>query len=186
MENIIYLLIKKNIKMRKLILVLFTGLLLTSCGKDKKNEVEATQEPVAVSDKYSVIIDGIYEKDDSISVVYQKDNFFLYDKPIWQAVKGSAMAQRITFDIPEGQKVENLSICVSKNKDQSYITIKNVTVKNGANVVLDGDNNKYNEYFATDPSFSWDLKNARFNLNHSNKYPPSIVGNDKLLGLLTK
>lgn len=173
--------------MRKLILLFLGSSLLVSCGRDKKNEVEVTAEPTAiVSDRYSVIIDCIYEKDDSISVVYQKSNFFLYDKPIVQEVKGSTIAQRLTFNIPDGEKAENLSICVSKNKEQAYITIKNVTIKNGENLILNGDNGKFNEYFATDPSFSWDAKNSRFNLNHTNKYPPSIVGNDKLIGILAQ
>lgn len=172
--------------MRKLILAVLTGLLLTSCGKDKKNEVDVTKEPITVSDSYSIIIDGIYEQDDSISVVYQQNNFFLYDKPIWQTVKGSNMIQRIIFNVKEGESIENLSICVSKNKDQKYIAIKNISIKNGANVVLDGDNSKYYEYFATDSSFSWDTQKSRFNLNHTNKYSPSIVGNEKLNGLLEK
>ena len=187
MENIIYLPTKNDYKMKKLILAFLIGLLLISCGKDKKKEIEATQQQTAfVSDKYSVIIDGIYEKDDTISVVYQKNDYYLYDKPLIQVVKGSASAQRLTFLVPEGDAIENVSICLSKNKSQDYITIKNVSIKNANEVILDGSNNNFSNYLATDTSFTWDVKNSRYILNHSNKYPPSIVGNDKLQSLLVK
>jgi hypothetical protein len=172
--------------MRKLILLFLGSALFFSCGRNKKNETEATEVKAVEKNQYSVIIDGVYEKDDSISVVYQKNKFFVYDKPVLQAVKGSTMPQRIIFNIPEGEKVENLSICVSKSKDQAFVKITNVSVKNHEALVFDGSNNKYYDLFATDPSFSWDEKNTRFNLNHGNKYPPSLVGNEKLESVLTK
>ena len=171
--------------MRKLILLFSVSTLLISCGRDKKNETQAEDIKTATKDQYSVIIDGVYEKDDSISVVYQKNNFFLYDKPIWLKVKGSTTIQRLIFNIPEGEAIENVSFCASTNKNQEHITIKNITIKNEG-IVLDGSNNKYYEYFATDPSFTWDDKNSRFILNHNNKYPPSIVGKEKLFSILVK
>jgi hypothetical protein len=168
--------------MKKVALLFLSSVLLLSCG-DKKKETTPTIEEV--KDKYVVIIDAIYEKDDSIAVVYKKDNYFKYDTPVSLKIKGAPTMQRLTIEIPEGEAVENLSIVASTNKNQEYVTIKNISVTNG-NDKVDGDNYKHIKYFLVDNSFSWDLKNSRYNLVHTNKYPPGIVGNEILESLLMK
>ncbi len=169
--------------MKKLVLLFLGSVLLTSCGGDKKKE--ASTEVEEVKDKYVLIMDAIYEKDDSVEVVYQNDNFFKYDTAIKVKVIGAPTMQKLTFAVPEGIAVENFKISVSTNKDQEHLAIKNISISNNSKVI-NGDNGKFNEYFLTDESFSWDLKNSRFNLIHSNKYPPSLVGSDVLISLLTE
>ena len=58
--------------------------------------------------KDALILDVIYEKDDSLSVVYKKDNYYVYDNPTSIYVKGSASIQRITIDLPQAEKIENI------------------------------------------------------------------------------
>lgn len=168
--------------MKKLILIFVSIITLVSCGSDKKKEESETIEKKP-SLKYSLEMDLIYEKDDSLSVVYQLDNVMQYEKAIDYKIKGSALPQKITIDFPEGENPENLNIIVSTNKEQSHITINNVSIKIGDNVI-DGSNYKYSDYFLTDPSFSWDLEKSRYNLVHTNEYPPALVGNEKLLSLM--
>ncbi len=169
--------------MKKLVLLFLGGVLVTSCG-DKKKENEVAKEEV--KDKYSIVLDAVYEKDDSISVVYQKDNYFKYDKPIGLKIKGAPAMQRIIVDFPEGEAIENISFVASTNKDQAYITIKNISVKNDSLMVFDGDNYKHTGYFNPDASFSWDMQKSRFNISHSGKYPPGMVGSEQLISLLQK
>lgn len=177
--------IEKSYKMKKLFLLLVVAISLYSCGSDKKKE-NASEIDAIVTDKYNVVLEAIYEKDDSIVVFYQKDKFFQYEKPTSLKIKGSPLMQRLTINLPEGIAIENLSITTSTNKSQDFITIKSLSVLDDKTVVVDGSNGKYSESFLTDPSFSWDLKNSRYNLNHKNEYPPSIVGNANLSALLTK
>ena len=169
--------------MKNLVLLFLAAVLLTSC-ENKKKETDAAKEEV--KDKYALILDAIYEKDDSISVIYEKDNYFKYDKPISYKIKGSPAMQRLVIDFPEGEAVENISFVMSTNKDQPYVTMKNISVKNGDLMVLDGDNYKHSAYFLPDSSFSWDLKNSRFNISRTGKYPPAMVGSEQLKALLVK
>jgi hypothetical protein len=168
--------------MKKIILVFVSVVTLGSCGSDKKNvESETTEKKPAL--KYSLEMDLIYEKDDSLSVVYQLDDVMQYEKAINYKIEGSALPQKIKIDFPEGESPENLNIIVSTNKEQSHITINNVSIKIG-NTTIDGSNYKYSDYFLTDASFSWDLEKSRYNLVHTNEYPPALVGNEKLLSLM--
>ena len=169
--------------MKKLVLLLIS-ITLISCGGDKKKEVIENVE--VAKDKYSIILDGVYEKDDSIAVFYQVDGYFKYDKPVSLKIKGSTLAQRFTIELPQDIAIENLSIVASTNKTQDFITVKNISLLNNNLSIFNGENYKHSEYLLTDNSFSWDAKNIRYNLNHNNKYPPSFSGNDKLISLLAK
>ncbi|GEM54458.1 hypothetical protein B0A58_01890 [Flavobacterium branchiophilum NBRC 15030 = ATCC 35035] len=168
--------------MKKIIGLVLSALIIVSCGKEKKTDSE--QETLEVSgDKFTLEIEGIYEKDDSLIVFYENEGFFVHDKPTSVKVKGSPLNQKIIVDMPKNIFPSNFKITVSTNKDQKNLLISNVTIKNGK-LLIDGSNDKYSKLFATDESFSWDEKNSRFTLNHSNKYPPSFIGTKELIGLL--
>lgn len=169
--------------MKKLVLLLMTTILV-SCGGDKKKEAIENKE--VLKDKYSVGLEAIYEKNDSIVVFYQIDNYFQYEKPTSLKIIGSPLMQKLSVTLPSGVAVENIKITASTNKEQSNLTIKNISIKNNNEIVENGDNGKHSDYFLTDETFSWDVKNSRYNLDHTKKYPPSLVGNDKLLSLLIK
>ncbi len=172
--------------MKKTIIMLLSVLTLVSCGKEKENGAEKDKAGTGLLDKYSLELDAIYEKNDSINVFYKTDGFFQYEKPITTKVNGSQLPQKIKVQIPEGIAIENIKIEVSTNKEQEALTIQNISILNNDKVVVDGSNGKHSEYFVTDESFSWDLEKSRFKLNHSNKYPPGLLGNDLTESLLTE
>lgn len=170
--------------MKKIIIILISIITLTSCGKDKE---EVKEQVVAeVVDKYSLEIDAIYEKNDSINVFYKMDGYFQYEKPISATINGSQIPQKVKVLIPEGIAVENIKIEISTNKEQVGLAVQNISILNNDKVIIDGSNGKYSEYFLTDESFTWDLEKSRFKLNHSNKYPPGLLGNEITESLLTK
>lgn len=168
--------------MKKIALLLLGGLVLLSCGRNKKEGLEETIKPKEIS----LVIDGVYEKDDSLVVYKKVSGYYLYDMPITCKVKGSALIQRILLDIPGGENVSNFSIVASTNKLQEHLTLKNISIKSNDSLIFDGDNFKHSEYFMADESFIWDPKLLRCNLVHTNKYPPGLVGNEKLEEILSK
>jgi hypothetical protein len=169
----------------KKIVLLVLSIALFSCGGDKKKE-EVAEASVAAINKYDVIIDGIYEKDDSIAVIYKTGGYFQYEKPISQLIKASKDIQRITINIPEGVAAENFQVTFSTNKEQKMLTIKNISIKNNNAEVFNGDNLKYVPYFNVNPGFTWNQDGLNYRLNFGGEYPPGQTGNEKLEGILTK
>lgn len=167
--------------MKKVILVLVTVVTIISCGSDKKKEEVEKTKPAT---KYSLVVDAIYEKDDSLVVFYEMDGIMQYEKPISYSIKGSPMPQNIKVDMPVGIIVENIKIEASTNKSQDALTVKNISVLKDGAIVIDGSNGKYPEYFLTDESFTWDLEKSRYKLNHSNKYSPGLLGSQQAMSLL--
>ncbi|WP_339889636.1 hypothetical protein [uncultured Flavobacterium sp.] len=170
--------------MKKSILLLIGVLTLVSCGKDKKENQELTEPKESL--KTTLILDAIYIKDDSLAVFCKVDNYFLYDKPITVKVKGSDVIQRISIEIPENTPVESFSIVASTNKDQSTLVMKGISVEQNNKMVFDGSDYKYLGYFLADESFVWDEAKQRCDISHSNKYPPGIVGSEKIEQILIK
>ncbi|HEY0045266.1 MAG TPA: hypothetical protein VGB44_00995 [Flavobacterium sp.] len=168
--------------MKNFTLAFFAALLIVSCGDKKEAQAAATGE--VKIEKYAVIMEGIYEKDDSIKVFYQLDNSYKYENPVTARVQGSPLQQRIVIELPENIQPENLTITVSTNKQQNMVYIPNVSVKKGEKTLLDGNNFNYSKYFLSDPSFTWVPEGSKYKLSHENQYPPSMVGNDELAILL--
>ncbi|CAM3957771.1 MULTISPECIES: hypothetical protein [Flavobacterium] len=171
--------------MKKIALLLLVGVTFFSCGREKKEEADFS-EIAEESLKTTLILDAIYIKDDSLSVFCKVDNYFLYDKPIAVKVKGSDVIQRISIEIPENTPVESFSIVASTNKDQSTLVMKGISVEQNGKMVFDGSDYKYLDYFLADESFKWDEAKQRCDISHSNKYPPGIVGSEKIEHILIK
>lgn len=169
----------------KKILLLAISITLFSCGGDKKKETVSEETPVATN-KYDVVIDGIYEKDDSIAVIYKTDGYFQYEKAISQLIKGSKNIQRITVNIPEGVAAENFQVTFSTNKEQKMLTIKNISIRNGNAEVFNGDNLAYVPYFNANSGFTWNQEGLNYKLNFDGQYPPGQTGNEKLEAILVK
>ena len=167
--------------MKKLFLMFVTVAALVSCGKDKKEVVTET----ASNPTISLEIEGTYIEDDSVEVFYQTEGVIQYDKPIIKTVKGSPLPQRIVFEMPTGLAVENFVIHPSLSKKQEFLTLTNIAIKVGDNLI-DGANYKYAENFITDESFKWDTANSRYILTHTNKYPPGMSGKESLTALMLK
>lgn len=166
-------------------LYFLTLCLVMACGKKSDDQATAPESAPAVAPKtYSVVIDGLYKKDDSITVCYMMGSHFQYEKPISLKVLGSPLMQRLTVNIPSGIPVENVAIVASTNKQQDSLRIRNISIVNGDKVVVNGENYKHAEFFMLDESFAWDEKNERYAISHKNQYPPGIRGNEKVEAIL--
>ncbi|UUC46281.1 hypothetical protein [Flavobacterium cerinum] len=172
--------------MKKILVMFVVVSSIIACGGDKSKKAAKEAAIKETVNKYAMEMDAVYEKDDSLVVFYQKDNHYQYDRPISLKIKGSPVMQRLILNLPEGEPVENIKISVSNSKDQQFLTVKNITIKNGDKVVVDGDNGKHTDFFVTDEGFSWDPEKSRYILHHDKKYPPNFVGNDNLLVQLSK
>jgi hypothetical protein len=168
--------------MKKIALFLISTLFLISCGDKKKSETETKTDQV---DKYSIIIDAVYEKNDSLLFIYGKDGALLFDKVKGINVKGSTLSQKIVFEFPEGEKIDNIGITMSFNKEQKNLVVKSVTIKNGEKTIISPADN-YLTYFQAGDGFSWDAKNSMYVLDHTKKYPPSFMGSEQLKAILQK
>ena len=182
---IIHLLLNKLKKMKRKALLLILAVAMVSCGGDRPKNVEVSDKESETPDKFVMEIDGIYEKNDSIIVYYELDGSVKYENPTTLKITGSPEIQHLTVNLPENVPVESLIFTASTNKEQTSLMINNITVKNGKDII-DGKDYKFSENFLSDPSFKWDEKNARYTLIHTNQYPPSFVGSEKLKALLAK
>lgn len=167
--------------MKKILLVTLVTLLMFSCGGKKEKEVEND----VVVDNYSIAIDAVYEKNDSLLFIYAQGGSLKFEKVKGMAVKGSPLVQRLVFNFPAGDKVENVGVTMSQNKDQKTLVVKAITIKNNNKEII-GTKDNYLTYFQADEGFSWDVKETRYNLNHDKKYPPSLMGSEVLKDALSK
>ncbi|MBF0694111.1 MAG: hypothetical protein IR153_03515 [Flavobacterium sp.] len=168
--------------MKNIALAVFAALIFVSCGDKKETQGAATGE--VKIEKYAVVLEGIYEKDDSVKVFYQQGNHYNYEKPVTVKVDGSPLQQRIVIEMPENVQPENFTLTVSTNKEQNVVFLPNVSIMKGDQLLLDGKNFNYSKYFLSDQSFTWIPEGSKYQLNHKNQYPPSMVGNDELAIML--
>lgn len=173
--------------MKKVFLLFFTGLILTSCGRDKKNEIESNEVKTELKDQYSVIINAIYEKDDQLVLIYKKNGYWDYDNQTKFPVKGTPNSQTLNIVFPSGEeRYDNVQIDVSTNKDQKILTLTDISILNNGKEIVNGRNMAFIKYFNFGTAFTWDEKKKRYNLLFDQKYPPRIVGSDNLEAILMK
>jgi len=165
---------------RTLFLVLST-LLLISCGKEKSEST--TNENVAAEakkiDKFSIVFEGVYKKDDSLSLVYKKNGYWDYDHPIAYKVKGQETVQKFTIDIPEGNYLENYQVTLSTNKEQKEIQLNSMEVLFNGSLFYDGKMLAYVPFFNANEGLKWNDLNKSYELSFGGKYPPGLSGNEK-------
>lgn len=174
--------------MKKLILVFAATLAVISCGKEKNTDIESTpeasQEAEVKKSEFSVILDAIYEKNDSVILqVYDVDGNEYLDKDVAVAVTGSPVAQKIELKSPTGVDIRNIVIAFSTNKEQDSFTLKGITmVKDGVEVVKP-DNFLY--FFSNNDQMIMDANTGVHKLKHENKgYHPAFGGNEQMKAIL--
>lgn len=170
--------------MKKIILLL-SVVVLSSCGGDKSKERGEVEEVIA-KDKYAVILNALYEKDDELVFTYKKGGYWDYDHPVKFPVKGQPGMQQITVDVPEGGSFENVQIDLSTNKEQKVLTLTGLSISHNDKIVIDGKNMGFVPFFNTGTGLKWDEKNMRYDLIFGLEYPPRIVGNEKTEQILFK
>lgn len=172
--------------MKKIILLLIGGLLLTSCVDKKKDATETSEESNVVKDNYAVVFEAIYEKDDEVLMIFKKDGFWDYDHPSTYKIVGDTAIQKLTFDLPKSLSVENIQIDLSSNKEQETLKLTGINLYNNGQEIINGSNMGFVKYFLTGTGLGWDEKNLRYNLIFGGEYPPRIVGNELLESMLVK
>ena len=175
--------------MKKIVLLVLASISLVSCGGDKKkkaNDATADQEVVAKGN-FSVDINGIYKKDDTIIFYYTQNGFECTDeRAIKQAVVGSDLAQHIIFKLPAEVILENFRINLSNNSGQETVILNAFTIKRN-DKSFDIQQVEFSKYLNFNENVSWDdtLKGFKF-LSSKDGYIPRVLGNQELESKLTE
>jgi hypothetical protein len=157
-------------------------LLFVACGNDKQKTVA---EPVKETNT-SVVLYGLYEKDDTLKVIYKTEGYFQYDKPIETLVKASNLPQAITINLPKNIFLENLNLFISHNKEQKNLTIEGVEIiKDGKTLVSRADYTT-KKYFLANDGIAFDPIKFNFILSHDKQFAPGFGGSPELEAHLTK
>ena len=137
---------------KKLLSVLFISSLLAfnSCGEKKggRNDLSETEKSENSESKGLIVtLEGVFPTNDSYQLFYSNSEQFDEKKSIHVPVFGQTVMQKIIFEIPEGEKPQNIRLDYGSNVEQTNISIKNVEFSfNGKSFNV---NNKdfYGKYF---------------------------------------
>lgn len=162
-------------KTKLLSLFAFTLVLFSSCQNSVSTENETTK------DHYSIEIEGLFQKNDKLEVYYLVEGKdWNNDNSITQAVYASNKMQKITMDLPKDVEPKNFRIDLGVNPSQTYVTIKNISIK-FKDKTLDGANENFIEWFTPNEFVSWDMNYYGYKLSTVNgNYDPYLMGNDLL------
>lgn len=174
--------------MKKIVLVVLTSVLLFSCGEDKKKKTdESSRQEAEVKDNYSIVFQGIYEKDDEVSIQYKKKGGYMdYEHPIKYKIIGNPSIQSFVINFPSGDSLANLQFYLSTNKEQKEVKLKCITILNNDTEVFKGDNFLYLRYFNGNAGVMMDEVKQTLTLNFEGQFPPGFTGNDQLEEILTR
>ena len=157
-------------------------ILLLSLGACKNTE---NKEEVATKDNFSIIIEGVFTKNDKLQIFYLVDGKDWSDESsISQAIYGSNEMQKIELDLPKEIIPKNLRVDLGFNPTQSNVTIKNISIKYKKEII-DGDFGNFTDYFFPNQFVSWDPNYFGYKLSVvDGNYDPFFMGNDLLIDSL--
>lgn len=168
--------------MKKTILLLAIVATIVACGKKTEKENDDSQKEVS-NNQYSVIVDAVVEKNDTCLVmVYDDNNFEVMNQRVKMPVTGSLNPQKIVFNLQQGTTPVNLGIAFSTNKEQKQIKLNTVSIKNKEKLLFNPTDFLY--YFKNNDQLIMNTATSIHELKHDKEYPPSFVGNDKLIGTI--
>jgi hypothetical protein len=158
-------------KIKLLILLVLYGLFFGSCKEDNKAENE----------NFSVVIEGVFTKNDKIQVFYLVEGDDWKDQnSVSQPIYASNEMQKMVLNFPKKIIPENIRVDLGFNTTQENATIKNISIKYKSKVI-DGDFGKYTKYFYPNEFVTWDPNYFGYKLSVINdKYDPFLMGNDEL------
>lgn len=153
---------------------------LNSC----KNDV-VKEEQTSSKDNFSVVIEGVFEKNDKLQVFYLLDGKeWSEENSVSQAIYASKDMQKIELDFPKNVKIKNVRVDLGFNPTQSYVTIKNISVKY-KDEIIDGDLEGYILYFTPNEFVTWDPNYFGYKLSTLNdNYDPFMMGNELFIDKL--
>jgi hypothetical protein len=169
----------------KQIIYIALAIVLVACGggkEEKKEEVEKLIEETQTT----VILYALYEKDDTLKVVYKADGYFHSDEMVETPVKGSNLPQAIRVDLPKNLKIENVNLNYSYNKAQERLTIDHVEIQRNGKTIFTKEDYMTGKYFLGGEATTFDPVKFNLILHHDKEYPPLSVGSPELEAFLTK
>lgn len=157
-------------------------LLLLSFGACKNIE---NKEEIPVKDNFSIVIEGVFTKNDKLQIFYLVDGQDWSDESsVSQAIYASNEMQKIELDLPKEVIPTNLRVDLGFNPTQANVTIKNISVKY-KNEIIDGDLGGFSDYFFPNQFVSWDPNYFGYKLSViDGNYDPFFMGNDLLIDSL--
>jgi hypothetical protein len=114
-----------------LLLVFAMSMTILSCKKEKaEDNVEAPKEE-AIVNAVQVVLDVVIKQDDDISLYYTTDGSVDFSKipALAKHIKGSGLAQQISYTLPEGVKPTEFRIDFGYNPKQEDIYFTKITFK---------------------------------------------------------
>ena len=163
-------------KTKLLTLIAFAFLVFGACQNSNNRDNQTTK------DNYSIEIEGLFQKNDKLEVYYLiEGKDWNNDNSITQVVYASNKMQKITLDLPKGIEPKNFRVDLGVNPSQTYITIKNISIK-FKDRTLDGGNENFLEWFTPNEFVIWDMNYYGYKLSTVNgSYDPYLMGNDLLM-----
>ena len=163
-------------KTQLLTLITFAFLVFGACQNSNNRDNQTTK------DNYSIEIEGLFQKNDKLEVYYLiEGKDWNNDNSITQVVYASNKMQKITLDLPKGIEPKNFRVDLGVNPSQTYITIKNISIK-FKDRTLDGGNENFIEWFTPNEFVIWDMNYYGYKLSTVNgSYDPYLMGNDLLM-----
>lgn len=168
-------------KTKLLVRTLLLFFILISC----KNDVVKEEQNTSIKDNFSVVIEGVFEKNDKLQVFYLIDGQeWSEENSVAQAIYASKDMQKIELDFPKNIKLKNVRVDLGFNPTQSYVTIKNISLKY-KDEIIDGDLEGYILYFTPNEYVVWDPNYFGYKLNTiDGKYDPFMLGNELFMDKL--
>lgn len=121
--------------MKKIFIPVFiTLLLLTSCGKEKKETIEKTNP-----EEVELIVRLKYKFNDTFKIFYSKDINTPVNIEMNVPVMASDDFQDVVFTFPIGEYPKAIRLDVGNNQDADIIEIKNIIITHGDYVIDNSD-----------------------------------------------
>lgn len=172
-------------------LLISSFLTLSSCGDKKggRNDLSETEEVEKDSTKGLVVtLEGVFTKNDRFELFYSDNQNFDGKKVIRETVYGEPILQKIVFEIPEKENPQNLRLDLGSNAEQQFITIKNISIEYRNKIILNGENEKYLDYFPSNSTVVYNPQKLNFELKNNLEgfFDPIMFSNDNLKKVLNK
>jgi hypothetical protein len=162
----------------KLLYILMLLFVMVSCKQNSENET-------ASKDTFSVIIEGVFAKNDRLQVFYlTADKDWNDENSIHVPVYASPEMQKLKIELPEKISPTNIRVDVGENESQTNITLKNISVVYKQDTIS-GDSDNFKTLFYPNEFITWDPAYFGYKLSKINDaYDPYFMGTDLLIDKL--
>ena len=175
----------------KIILVsFFLSLTFLSCKKESKSDNSVAVTEVKAN-TFDVTIDAVIKNDDELILFYKDEsiNYFDEKNTVYIGVKGNNLAQKVTFNIPEGVMPNDIRLDISSKINQEPIKINSVTLSfEGKQSIISQVDflkffkpNEYIQYNDASATATFSEKDGNYDPFFNTK-PPIYLELERLLG----